>query len=263
MVTAIKERFRWESSTAGDFPLYRDGGKRGLRGGLIVVLIAAILGIALDLYQNQLLEAMHIGSRWLELTVAVIVLLLVPGIIFAGFWYALDGFPRALFRKLHPRDFLLIAGLIILGYAYSFGMTFLLKAMGLTSVDDSALATSGGKRMSEVENIATLVELIFLLFGEELFGIAIFLVSLAVTTHAFKMERRPAVIVSWIVAGIVFGLAHFEAYDWHLAQMLLVIGGGHMIIQFGYLKTKNIWVSYLTHFLYDGIVVMASILADL
>ncbi|WP_082620580.1 CPBP family glutamic-type intramembrane protease [Lentilactobacillus senioris] len=46
---------------------------------------------------------------------------------------------------------------------------------------------------------------------------------------------------------------HFSTYDWHWAQMIILIGGSRIFYNGVYIRTKNLWVSYLCHFLWDTI----------
>jgi membrane protease YdiL (CAAX protease family) len=88
------------------------------------------------------------------------------------------------------------------------------------------------------------------IFGEELLTILPFLALLQFLTGR-GLARRPAMIWSWIVTSIVFGLLHLPTYHWHLVQSVVVIGGGRMIVTLSYLRTKNIWVSTGVHVLVD------------
>lgn len=40
----------------------------------------------------------------------------------------------------------------------------------------------------------------------------------------FRLERKKAVVIAWIVSALVFGAAHLPTYDWNLIQCFGIIG---------------------------------------
>jgi len=65
------------------------------------------------------------------------------------------------------------------------------------------------------------------------------------------MSRKSAIILAVIVTGIIFGAYHLPTYNWNLGQAILGIGIARVILIYPYLKTKNIWTSFIVHVMND------------
>lgn len=88
------------------------------------------------------------------------------------------------------------------------------------------------------------------LLGEQLILIGIFLVLLKIYNKLIK-NRFVLLSVSLFFTGISFGLLHLTTYEWNIIQCVFLIGLTSIWQIVAYIYTKNIWVSYLTHVLYD------------
>lgn len=84
---------------------------------------------------------------------------------------------------------------------------------------------------------------------EEIFSIIIFIALFKLLSYKFSREN--AIGIALVLSSIVFGLMHFQAYNWHLAQMILLIGGERLFLTGAYIRTKNIWTSFLMHYIFD------------
>ncbi|MGM0291250.1 CPBP family glutamic-type intramembrane protease [Enterococcus sp. AZ029] len=84
---------------------------------------------------------------------------------------------------------------------------------------------------------------------EEIFSIIIFIALFKLLRY--KFSRETAIGTALVLSSIVFGLMHFQAYNWHLAQMILLIGGERLFLTGAYIRTKNIWTSFLMHYVFD------------
>lgn len=84
---------------------------------------------------------------------------------------------------------------------------------------------------------------------EEIFSIIIFIALFKLLSY--KFSRETAIGIALVLSSIVFGLMHFQAYNWHLAQMILLIGGERLFLTGAYIRTKNIWTSFLMHYIFD------------
>ena len=96
------------------------------------------------------------------------------------------------------------------------------------------------------------------IFWEELLGIIPFLALLALL-HARGWSRRRSVLVALLLSSTLFGVVHLSTYGWNIAQSLLVIGSARAILTLAYIRTKNLWVAFGTHVIYDGILLVAAI----
>lgn len=186
----------------------------------------------------------------------------MPALPLAALWIAAGRRASELFRRLQKRDWGLIALLVVASYAWSIGTAWALGKLGAKTVADAAVGEATGAK-GALEAAATLLQLPFLLFAENLFMILPFLFFLMLGYSVLGWARKPSVAVAVVLAGLLFGIYHFKAYDGNWAQMLIVIGLGQVIMAFGYLKTKNLWVSYLTHLIYDGLTFLIVLVVDL
>lgn len=250
--------FSWEDREAGDFPYYRGRNRVGVWGWILIILGVAF-GLLADFTGTELVNLLP-HNVVLRVLGSAVVILSVPGFPLLGVWLAAGEQIKALFRSLTKQDWRLIGILTVLAGAWSVGMNWVIGLIGHESVKDAAISTGSG---SIAQNAWLLLELPFLIFGEALFAVLPFLALLALFCNVFKMERKPAVILALVLAGLLFGLYHGEAYDWHWAQMLIVIGLGQVITLFGYLKTKNVLVAYLSHLIYDWVIVGLTVLVAL
>lgn len=249
------EMFNWESRSAGDFPLY-SGPQRISWWGWAIALVGAGLGFALDIYSNNALLAVAPNPgpwRWIAL---FLIAIFVAGIPLLGLWLAAGDRMKALFRRLTGRDWVLIVILLLVYLAYALVMMAIAHAFGITTRSDTALSELSRGPSGLAADVAALVQLPFLLMGETLFILIPFLFFMAVLVRALGMARKGAVVVAAILAGLVFGLLHYQAYAGDFYQMLVIIGLGQIVMFFGYLKTKNLWVSYLVHLLFDGFIML-------
>ena len=104
--------------------------------------------------------------------------------------------------------------------------------------------------MNSSLNILTVLFIIIQLFGEEFFKIFMLLL---VMYGVYKLTNNSniAVGLGLIGAMVIFGLCHYYAYDGRILQIILIQGFGSIFEYFAYLKTKNVWVSYLLHLVRD------------
>ncbi|MOA19360.1 CAAX amino terminal protease self- immunity [compost metagenome] len=62
---------------------------------------------------------------------------------------------------------------------------------------------------------------------------------------------KPAIILAWVVASIIFGAYHLPTYNWNIIQAIVGIGIARVVLLYPYLKTKNIWTSFIVHVMND------------
>ena len=90
--------------------------------------------------------------------------------------------------------------------------------------------------------------------GEELITIIPFLALLTFLTARCGLSRRVAIIGAWIGSAMLFGALHLSTYQWHLGQVLLIIGTARLVLTVPYLITKNIWSSTIAHITNDWLI---------
>ncbi|MDP3593743.1 CPBP family intramembrane glutamic endopeptidase [Phenylobacterium sp.] len=99
------------------------------------------------------------------------------------------------------------------------------------------------------------------LLGEELITIIPFLALLTFLTARCGLSRRVAIIGAWIGSAMLFGALHLSTYQWHLGQVLLIIGTARLVLTVPYLITKNIWSSTIAHITNDWLIFAVVLIA--
>lgn len=92
-----------------------------------------------------------------------------------------------------------------------------------------------------------------MLFGEELLTILPFLIILKLGVQQFNLSRKSSLLLAWLLTSLIFASLHFPTYNWNILQTVLTIGTARLILTFSYIKTKNIWVSFIVHLLNDWV----------
>ena len=147
------------------------------------------------------------------------------------------------------RDILLAVALFIGYMIYSIAMSAVLEQFGIVS--------SGTVDPGSV-TVMTLVTSIFSLMGEEFLKFIPFMFFLRVI-YKYSNNRKISVIISVAIVMVMFACLH--AYNPIMLIFALFIQGFGSIFEFyGYIKTKNIFVCYLTHLLTDWFVFVIMLL---
>ena len=92
------------------------------------------------------------------------------------------------------------------------------------------------------------------LLGEELITVVVLLASIAALLR-LGASRRASIVGGWLISAVVFGALHLPTYQWHVLQVILVIGSSRLVLSLPYLWTRNVWVSTLTHVTLDGSII--------
>ena len=85
--------------------------------------------------------------------------------------------------------------------------------------------------------------------NEELFKVILLILVMSLVYY-FSKNRKLSIVLAVIMTMIVFGAAHEGAYG-TLLQVLLIQGLGSIFDLYAYMKTKNVFVSYIAHLLFD------------
>lgn len=72
--------------------------------------------------------------------------------------------------------------------------------------------------------------------------------------YKYTDNRKLAIVVSTIIILGFFGLLHYDPPEFPLISVLAVQGFGSIFELYGYIKTKNMVVPYLSHLLTDGLI---------
>jgi hypothetical protein len=154
--------------------------------------------------------------------------------------YVLRGNLNLLFKRIRRGDIKVIFICVILSLAYSFAMIFLLLQVGIASSEPVEGLTL---------TLISFISMVFQLMGEELFKILTFLLSMFVL-YRFSDNRKVSLVISLFISMAAFGLMHGGFYGGFL-QVFLIQGLGSIFNFYAYLKTRNIFVSYVAHLIFD------------
>lgn len=168
--------------------------------------------------------------------------------------YICKGKYNIFFKKISLKDIKLIILLLIGMYIYNIVMGAIL--VRLTG------SIAGHSEMNTVPSLIFVISMIIQIFGEEFFKIFLLLI-LMYLVYRFTNNYKSSIIIGLIGSMIIFGLCHYMAYNGRILQILLLQGFGSIFEYFAYIKTKNIWVSYLLHLLRDIIPVFLIYLANI
>lgn len=225
----IVDRFKFEDE-GYDFPFYNKN-PHIPKWGWIVLLITFIIG-AISSFSSQI-----------HIIILGCIVFIVPVLYFLKWDY------KAIFRMPSRKDIALAVALFIGYILYSILMEMILKQFGIVSP---------GTTSPESINIMTMFTSIFSLMGEEFLKFIPFMFFLRVI-YKFSNNRKLSVIISVAIIMIMFASLH--AYNSTMLIFALFIQGFGSIFEFyGYIKTKNIFIPYLSHLFTDEFVFFITLL---
>lgn len=145
------------------------------------------------------------------------------------------------FKKITKGDIKYIILTVVLSFIYAmiFGSIFYLT---------EGMPHLAGDEMLIMSAYNVLI-LVVQLMGEELFKITMILILMLVL-YKISKKRKASLSVSVFVALVAFGLLHAGEYG-SMLRVIIVQGIGSIFDVLLYLKTKNVFASYLSHLLFD------------
>ena len=217
-----------EFDESRDFPFYMHNPRISVGGWLVLLLSVPISFLA---YGIVGLESELIGS------VLFCFIMLIPLLYFSKWDYSL------IFRKPTKNE-IILAILLFAGYMiYSICVGSVLDIFGLA-----------GAPISTPEELGVTVEstvgLIFSMMAEELLKF-IPLMFFMRLIYKFTENLKQSVSISVAIVLVVFGLLHYMPPMNTLVSVLLLQGLGSFFEMYGYIKTKNLFVPYISHLLTD------------
>lgn len=180
-----------------------------------------------------------IGEFWL-----LIAGLLASRIIYGKMFY--------LFKKMKVKDGLLVIGCLGLAIIWVIIYGIISQLLGLSMESNPVM---------ESPNFWTFVLFIPALLGEEL----LVLVPVSVILRRLEEKQKKtkwSVALLVLISSLLFGALHLPTYQWNFLQAVLAVGIVRVPFTLAYIKTKNILPAFLTHFLYDSLIVLISILVS-
>lgn len=212
--------FRFENKDR-DFPFYNKNPYIP-KWGWIILFFTFITGGIL------------VMSNKVEISILSCIVFIIPVLYFLKWDY------KAIFQKPSLRDIGLAVALFIGYIIYSIILSTTLEPFGIVS---------SGLIEKESVTVITVISSIFSLMGEEFLKFLPFMFFLRLS-YKFSNKRKLSVAISVGLVMIMFASLH--AYNPIMFVYALFIQGLGSIFEFyGYIKTKNIIVSYITHLCTD------------
>ena len=211
-----------------DFPYYNEIPRMSKIGWLVLLICIPVSYFASGVISG--LSNDVIGS------IFFLLILLVPLLYFSNWDYSL------FFQKPTRNEFILAVSMALAYFAYSTVFTLLLNANGIPDVTKADA------------NVVALISLVFSMMAEELIKF-IPLMFLLRVFFKYTSNRRLSIMASSVITLIFFGLIHLEPTV-SIISVLVVQGAGSIFHLYVYLKTKNLFVSYLSHLMTDASVLI-------
>lgn len=86
------------------------------------------------------------------------------------------------------------------------------------------------------------------IMGEEFLAI---MPLLAVTQLVSAIHLPHPLFWGNIASALIFSLLHLSTYDYNLGYVILGLAFTRLVLNWAFIKTDNMWVSFLVHFLFD------------
>ena len=226
---AEEGRFGFEDE-GYDFPFYNNN-PHVPKWGWIVLFFALVIGFALSI------------SVKIHFSILGCIIMIVPVLYFLKWDY------KAIFRIPSGKDILLAVALFIGYLLYAVVIDLALAQFGIVSdgIVDPATLT-----------YMDLITPIFSIMGEEFMKFIPFVFFLRLI-YKYSKNRKLSVIASVALVMVMFASLH--AYNPVMFVFALFVQGLGSIFEYiGYIKTKNILVSYITHLLTDEFIFLVLLL---
>lgn len=214
--------FKFENKDL-DFPVYKKNPYIP-KSGWIVLIIAMIVGFLMQgLSGNEMIDS-----------------ILFCFIVLIPLLYYLKWDFKALFQKPKAKEIGLAVALFAGYLIYSYTVGSVLDYFSLTGT-------------STLEGIsitwASIPPLLFSLMGEELIKLIPFLLFLRIF-YKYSNNRKLSIVAAMLLVMVFFAMLHLMDLK-SLLSVLLMQGLGSIFEFYGYIKTKNVFISYITHLLTD------------
>lgn len=221
-----------------DFPYYRHN-PRISKKGWAVLLFSVLLSLILYGTVSQKFNSAILGSLAFCLT------MLIPLLYLSNWDYGL------IFHRPTKSE-ITLAALMFIGYlAYAIIVGSLLGDYGLSG--------SGNTAESIGITAESTVALLFSMMGEELIKF-IPLMFFMRLVYKFSSNRNLAIAVSSVIIMAGFGMLHYSPPRSTIISVLAVQGFGTIFEIYGYVRTKNLLVPYMSHLFTDALVFIVTLI---
>lgn len=163
-----------------------------------------------------------------------------------------------LFHKITLPDLSFGILMTVLGSLYAIIMSSVLSDV---SVANKAGAGLSHGMLGLVDVIVSAANDLFLLFTEELMAIIPFIAVATLAYKYFKVSRSNSILLGLVFSILIFGTMHFYTDSWHLAQMYIIVGASRIFDTGMYIRTKNILISFMFHWIFDFVIMLIILLS--
>lgn len=212
-----------------DFPYYNHNPRISKKAWIILLLLIPISMLIYGLI-SQISDIL--GS------LIFCLLLLIPLLYFSNWDYGL------LFKKPAKNE-IILAALMFAGY--------IIYSIIIGTILDIANLSGTGLEEAITVNLENIVALIFSMMAEELIKFIPLMFFLRLF-YKYTDNRKLSIALSSSIILIFFGLLHYAPPYSTLISVLALQGFGTIFELYGYLRTKNLLVPYISHLLTDGFI---------
>jgi hypothetical protein len=222
--------FKFENKDL-DFPFYKKN-PHVPKWGWIVLLFVVPIGLLLS------------TSPKVYFCIMGCAVILIPLLYFLKWDY------KAIFQKPKAKDVAIAVGLFVGYIVYAIVMGAILEYFDITPtaslIEENSIS------------LMSFLPLIFSIMAEELVKFIPFMFFLRIC-FKYSNRRKLSVIISMLLVMLFFASLH--AVDMKMFLFAIFIQGLGSIFEFvGYIKTKNILISYITHFCTDAFIFSLAIM---
>lgn len=159
---------------------------------------------------------------------------------------------KKLFFKMKKKTFKYILLTVLFLFISSIILILIGKLLGQTMATNLVIGKL--KALTFNQKIISIFKMIISIAGEEIIVAAIFFPILKYSS--FKFNEKTSYFMAIVVSCLFFGLLHFQAYNWNLYQMFIVIGLMRYWLEYAWIKTNSIFGGIIAHIMYDFILML-------
>lgn len=209
-----------------DFPYYRHNPRLSKGIWLILLLLIPVSYICYILFSfDELLSS-----------IIFCMVLLVPLLYFSNWDYKL------IFQRPTKNEIILAFLMFVIYLAYSLLMASVLEMFQLMPTSPP---------VSSDITFVSLVSLLFSMMAEELLKFIPLMFFMRVF-FKYTNKRNLSFVSSMIIVLVFFAFLHYDPSSTSIASVLLLQGLGSLVEMYGYAKTKNLLVPYMSHLFTDA-----------
>ena len=229
----MSEFFKFED-TSRDFPYYRHNPELSKTAWCVLILC---IPISFVVYATVSFESELVASILFALV------LLLPLLYYSN-W------DLSLILRKPTKSEIRLALMLFIGY--------MIYAVVVGGVIDVVTQAPPATDYFDV-NWEMTVSLVFSMLAEELVKFIPFMLFMRII-YKYTDNRKLAIVIPTVLILIFFGLLHYDPETTSLISVLAIQGLGTIFEMYGYIKTKNLVVPYLSHLFTDGLIFILIIL---